>query len=213
MTDLFAVAQNRLLWQWKKFDVEFIPIYFTVSVTGTGWTEVGIETIVIAYVDALEAGGDIVAADLTALLVADSTIDTVDSLEFSRLPQNVWENNPPETVTLEIFSVERATTSAPLINTLTQVEIWISTTPNGTGFNAQTIKDAITAWGSTFSHGDDVVKSELITVIESVSGVTEASGTYIDSSTFSPPNAITTISISSSELATFDDARIAVILG
>lgn len=203
---VFETAQNRLLWQWKNFDVEQVLIYFTVSVTGTGWTEAGIEAIVIAYIDTLEAGDDVVSADLVTLLEADSTIDTVDSLEFSRLPQNVWDNNPPETVTLEIFSVEQATTSAPIINVNVEVPIYVWTTP----YNS-TIITAVLTYGDTLSLGDDVDYSDLDDAIEAAHGGGVA--TYIGVTSNYGESVQTDIVIASNEFATFAESRILVVPG
>lgn len=198
MTDLFAVAQDRLLWQWKKFDIETVPVYFSVSVTGTGWSEAGIETIIIGYVDALDAGGDIVAADLTELLVADSTIDTVDSLEFSRYPQAVWESNPPESIELDIFSTEQATTDAAKIDLPTPVDIYvyIEWSPGG---SEQDVRDAVAAYINGLGAGMDVTIAGVTAAANAVVPVTQ---TYMD--TTGPPSTsqpTVDISISSNQIS------------
>lgn len=170
---LFSDIQARILGQFGKYSVEDIPIYIVVNVTGSGWTENGVKTIITGYFDALDPGDDVVAADIETLLLADSTIDTVENLHISRVDFDDWDGTSYSETTLKIFQVEQAVTDTDKIFFPTEVDIYVyfNRSPGYGASRIDTIRTALAAYINGLGVGVDVSHDALVGVVEAIDTV------------------------------------------
>lgn len=203
-----SIGYGRLLSQFNKFEVEDIDIWFYLQITGSGWTNESVKLIITDYVDALGVGDNVSLTALTVLLLADSTIDTVDVIQSSRIDYDVWDTTSYSTTGLKIFITEQAVTDDAKITILEEVKIWVVTTSDlaTIGSNGYTIIESILAVGDTYTLGDDVDYVPFITAVETHYGdVTDQTTGIVDAWGSQGSDDIT---VDANEIAAFAEVRI-----